>query len=77
MIWRSENIVTDLADLTHPLPEHPGGSAGDDQIDGWSVLYGEGAEQREAFEKASHGPGRRARTRLARRRRARSAVTVR
>jgi hypothetical protein len=33
-----------------PLPEHPGGSAGDDQLDGWSALYSEAADEREAFE---------------------------
>lgn len=28
------------------LPEHPGGSAGDGQLDGWSALYSEAAEER-------------------------------
>src|SRR5260370_37184208 len=32
------------------LPEHPGGSAGDGQLDGWSALYSEAADEREAFE---------------------------
>jgi hypothetical protein len=31
-------------------PEHPGGSAGDGQLDGWSALYSEAADEREAFE---------------------------
>ena len=29
-----------------PLPEHPGGSAGDGQLDGWSALYSEAADER-------------------------------
>jgi hypothetical protein len=33
-----------------PLPEHPCGSAGDDQLSGWSALYSEAADEREAFE---------------------------
>jgi hypothetical protein len=46
----TRDIFTDLADLIHPLPEHPGDSVGDDQLDGWSVMYDQAAEEREAFE---------------------------
>jgi hypothetical protein len=35
------DIITDLVSLAHPLPEHPGGGAGEDQLDGWSALYGD------------------------------------
>ena len=42
------DIITDLTDLTHPLPEPPGDG---DEPDGWSALCEEVAEDREAFER--------------------------
>lgn len=43
----TRDIITDLTDLTHPLPEPPGDS---DDPDGWSSLCDEVAEDREAYE---------------------------
>ena len=43
----TRDIITDLTDLTHPLPEPPGDG---DEPDGWSALCEEVAEDREAFE---------------------------
>ena len=43
----TRDIITDLTDLTHPLPEPPGGG---DEPDGWSALYEEVASDREAYE---------------------------
>jgi len=44
------DIITDLADLTHPLPEQPDG-LDDHQLTGWSVLYEQAADEREAYER--------------------------
>ena len=43
----TRDIITDLTDLTHPLPEPPGDS---DDPDGWSALCDQVAEDREAYE---------------------------
>jgi AraC-like DNA-binding protein len=43
----TRDIITDLTDLTHPLPEPPGDN---DEPDGWSELCEEVAEDREAYE---------------------------
>ena len=43
----TRDIITDLVDLTHPMPEPPGG---DEEPDGWSVLCDVVAEDREAYE---------------------------
>ena len=45
----TRDIITDLADLTHPLPEQPDG-LDDDQLTGWSAMYEQAAEEREAYE---------------------------
>ena len=46
----TRDIITDLVDLTHPLPEDPGEFANDDEATGWSALCEEAAEDREAHE---------------------------
>ena len=46
----TRDIITDLVDLTHPLPEDPGEFADDDEATGWSALCEEAAEDREAYE---------------------------
>ena len=46
----TRDIITDLVDLTHPLPEDPGEFADDDEATGWSALCEEVAEDREACE---------------------------
>ena len=46
----TRDIITDLVDLTYPVPEDPPG--GTDESDGWSGLGEEAAEQREAFAQA-------------------------
>jgi hypothetical protein len=43
----TREIITDLTDLTHPLPEPSGDS---DEPDGWAALCEEVAEDREAYE---------------------------
>jgi hypothetical protein len=43
----TRDIITDLTDLTLPLPEPPGDG---DEPDGWSALREEVAEDREAYE---------------------------
>lgn len=43
----TRDIITDLVDLTHPMPDPPGGD-GDDQA--WSIECDEVAREREAFE---------------------------
>ena len=43
----TRDIITDLMDLTHPLPEPP---CGGDEPDGWSAPYEDVASDREAFE---------------------------
>jgi hypothetical protein len=42
-------MITDLTDLTHPLPEQPDG-LDDDQLTGWSAMYEQEVEEREAYE---------------------------
>ena len=44
----TRDSITDLVDLTHPMPEPPGG---DDEPDGWSALCDVVAEDREAYER--------------------------
>src|SRR5262245_5110566 len=46
----TRDIVTDLVNLTHPLPVHPGEDADDSQVDGWSAWCDEVAGQRREFE---------------------------
>jgi hypothetical protein len=46
----TRDIVSDLVNLTYPMPEHPGDDADDHQIDGWSAWAEEVAGQREKFE---------------------------
>lgn len=41
----ARDIITDLTDLIHPLPDPPA-----DEHDGWSALCEEAVEEREAFE---------------------------
>ena len=45
----TRDIFTDLTDLTHPLPEQPD-DLDDDQLTGWSAMYDELADEREAYE---------------------------
>jgi hypothetical protein len=45
----TRDIITDLTDLTHPLPEQPG-DLDDDQLAGWSAMYEEVAGDRESYE---------------------------
>jgi hypothetical protein len=45
----TRDLVTDLVDLTHPLPEPPDG---DTEPDGWSVVLDKVSADREAFEQA-------------------------
>lgn len=47
----TRDAITDLADLTHPLPEGPHG-LDDDQLTGWSAMCDEVAEEREHYEEA-------------------------
>lgn len=44
------DIITDLADLIHPLPEEPGEFADDSEATGCSAMREDAAEQREAYE---------------------------
>jgi AraC-like DNA-binding protein len=44
------DIITDLADLIHPLPEEPGEFADDSEATGWSAMRENAAGQREAYE---------------------------
>ena len=43
----TRDIITDLVDLIHPLPDPPSDAG---EHDGWSALCEEAAEEREAFE---------------------------
>jgi hypothetical protein len=43
------DIISDLVDLTHPLPGPPSKS---DETDGWSAVLDQVAEDREAYEQA-------------------------
>ncbi len=43
------DLVADLVDLTHPLPEPPNGDA---EPDGWSAVLDQVSEDREAYEQA-------------------------
>ena len=45
----TRDIITDLTDLTHPLPEQPDG-LDDDQLTGWSAMCDEAVGDREAYE---------------------------
>jgi hypothetical protein len=45
----TRDMITDLADLIHPLPEQPGGLS-DDQLTGWPAMRDEAAGDREAYE---------------------------
>ena len=46
----TRDIITDLMDLTHPLPEAPREFADDDEATGWSAMYEKAAEDREEYE---------------------------
>jgi hypothetical protein len=46
----TRDIITDLTDLTHPLPEEPGEFADDSEATGWSAMREDAAEEREAYE---------------------------
>jgi hypothetical protein len=46
----TRDIITDLTDLTHPLPEEPGDFADDSEATGWSAMREGAAEEREAYE---------------------------
>ena len=46
----TRDIVTDLVNLTHPLPDHPGDDADDNQLDGWSAWCDDVAGQRREYE---------------------------
>lgn len=43
-------MITDLTDVLHPMPEHPGDNAGDDELEGWSAECEATAGEREAFD---------------------------
>jgi hypothetical protein len=43
-------MITDLTDLTHPLPEEPAEFADDDEATGWRAMADEVVREREAFE---------------------------
>lgn len=45
----TRDIFTDLVNLTHPLPEHPGDDAHDDQLDRWSSWREEVVKDREDY----------------------------
>lgn len=46
----TRDIFTDLANLTHPLPDHPGEDADSGELDGWSACCDEVMKQREELE---------------------------
>ena len=46
----TRDIITDLTDLTHPLPEDPGEPEDDDAAAGWSAMCDEVVRDREAYE---------------------------
>ena len=46
----TRDIITDLTDLTHPLPEEPGEFADDDAATGWSAMCQGVADEREEYE---------------------------
>jgi hypothetical protein len=46
----TRDIITDLTDLTHPLPGEPEEFADDDAATGWSAMRDEVARGREAYQ---------------------------
>ena len=48
----TRDIITDLTDLAHPLPEEPGEFADDSEAAGWSAMREGVAEEREAYEQS-------------------------
>jgi hypothetical protein len=44
------DMITDLTDLTHPIPEEPKEFADEDEGTGWRAMADETAEEREAYE---------------------------
>jgi len=48
----TRDIFTDLADLLHPLPDHPGDSADDDELEGWSAQSSEIADERQQLQQS-------------------------
>ena len=46
----TRDIITDLTDLIHPLPEEPGEFADDSEATGWAAMREDAAEEREAYE---------------------------
>jgi len=43
-------MITDLTDLTHPIPEEPREFADEDEGTGWRAMADEAIEEREAYE---------------------------
>jgi len=48
----TRDIVTDLVNLTHPLPDPLGADADDDQLDGWDAWTREVVQDRERHEQS-------------------------
>jgi hypothetical protein len=46
----TRDMITDLTDLTHPLPEKPAEFADDDEATGWRAPADEEVRDREAYE---------------------------
>ena len=46
----TRDIITDLTDLTRPLPEEPGEFTGDSEATGWAAMREDAAEEREVYE---------------------------
>jgi hypothetical protein len=45
-------MITDLTDLTHPLPEEPAGFEDEDEATGWRAMADQAVQDREAYEEA-------------------------
>jgi hypothetical protein len=45
------DMITDLSDLTHPIPEEPGGFADEDEAAGWRAMADETISDREEYER--------------------------
>lgn len=48
----TRDIVTDVVNLIHPLPDHPGDGADENQLDGWDTWAREVAQDREQLEQS-------------------------
>lgn len=48
----TRDIVLDLVNLTHPMPDHPGDDADDNQVDGWDAWAREVTEDRQRYEQS-------------------------